>query len=201
MKEFIKKRNLGLIFGAIMVIIAFLFCSIQMFENKNLNKKADNTLNDYIDEINEVCVSIDIDHSEEKRKEILAIIDKYWADADEEDGSFADKKTSQTTKDELVKKINEMFDKGDCAYLSYYESDVECSDAYKFKSKSFDVECITTSNLSVSNNNKLMTTVSMTGVNPVSEIENTHTVYTFKKIKGEWKIVGFRNVDNELYHL
>ena len=193
MELFIKKRNLGLLFGLIVFIICLLFSFQQTFTNKGLTKKAKNILNDYKEDINEACLSIDENNINSKKKEILEIIDKYWEDVDDDD-EFAEKDANHKTKKDIKEEIESAFDNDNIVNVSYANTELSYELAYKYKSNCFDIDCNgqSTFQSAGSYNSNVAYYITMWGAVPEEDIHDSITNVSFKKVNGSWKIIGIQ---------
>ncbi|SKA71705.1 hypothetical protein SAMN02745111_02245 [Eubacterium uniforme] len=200
MELFIKKHNLGLLFGLIVFIICLLFSFQQTFSNKKLTKEAKKIMNDYTKELNDACLSINGSNIDSKKKEILSIIDKYWEDVDD-DSSFAKKDANHKTKDDIKKEIESVFNKGMVANVSFAQTNVTCDIAYKYKSNCFDIDCFDESTYQSGSNNDSNESsfITIWGTIPEGDIHDSITNVSFKKIKGSWKIIGIQTDDRNNY--
>ena len=200
MELFIKKHNLGLLFGLIVFIICLLFSFQQTFSNKRLTKQAKDIMDDYTKEINDACLSINETNIDSKEKEILEIIDKYWEDVDD-DSSFAKKDVNHKTKADIISEIESVFKTSVDSNIAYANTDVTCDMAYKYKSNCFDVDCLSQSTYQYAGNNdsNKPSYITIWGTVSDGDIHDSITNVSFKKIKGSWKIIGILTDDRNNY--
>ena len=191
MEKFIKKRNLGIIFGTVVFVLVFLFSFYQTFTNKSLSKKSEKILNEYASKMNEAIINIDSSNFQAKKDEIKNILDEYWADSDSDDFSANE---SYITKDQILNSFDD-----DPVYFKKIiasTTDFECSMGEKSKGKYFDVYCEATNNFTFDNNapDSDSTTLIPTYLGAISadlsvpEITQAKLKYT----NGKWKICGLQ---------
>lgn len=197
MEKFVKKRNLGLLFGIIAFVIVFLFSFYQSATNKALNKKADKIINEYANAFNNAFLSIDASNVNEKKAEVLSVIDKYWEDVDGYSSAFADKDTYHLTKSDFKKEIESFFEKPDLPNISMYQSDITCYSTYQYKPNCFDFDCDIESDFIITNNDTgFIDGMTLFGKSADNDSQYFYSKVTMKKINGSWKIIGVTETNN-----
>lgn len=191
MEKFIKKSNLGIVFGTIVFVLIFLFSFYQTLTNKSLTRKSEKTLNNYASKMNEVITNIDSSNIQAKKDEIKKILDEYWADSDSDDFSA---NVSYVTKDQILNSFDsdpETFKK-----IIAATTEIECSMGEKSKGKYFDVSCNVTNNFTFDNNvpNPDYIKFLPTYIGALSlELSVPESMQArFKYIDGKWKICGLQ---------
>ena len=193
MKKIIKKRNLGMILGLFLFIIALLYYSFQFISFKQAKKELDVFFSNYITDMNTVGVGITPDNSSDKKEQYKDIIDKYWTEEDndlysqndEELNTMADLKTAifnalESNNLESIGTLNS----------SYYSFNLERIDSKNY-------EMYVNINTSINAENYEGNYISIYGPTYFFD-QSPHEYITvqFRKEQGSWQIVGITASDS-----